>query len=177
MVNHNELDDFRSVFCKHYTDLVVYAFGILKSRDDAEDVVQEVFTDLWKRRKSLDVKQLRGYLFGSVKNQSLKLLRRKSVRDEHQRTSPFEGTKPISPLDEVQHRELTKQVRDTLDTLPDQSKRIFEMSRIQNKKYQETASELGLSIKTVEAHMSKVLKALRANLRHYALFIALMIML
>lgn len=168
---HNDKHRFRQVFedCFHlyYEGLQRYAYTILKNNQDAADIVQFVFTKWWEKGEDLVIHQdIRHYLYRSVHNQCLNFIRNKKSRKTH---SVDFGTGDMhlikaSSADPLLRKELISRLEVELENLPPQCKRIFFKSRFEEKKYAEIATELNLSIKTVEAQIGKALKILRERL-------------
>lgn len=171
-----ELDDFEAIFKTHYSGLVVYAFRILENYNEAEDVVQEVFFSYWKKRATVELTStLKSYLYGAVKRQCQNKIRHAMVVHKYESGVSAEVKFGENPHDQLIGSEMEEVIKKTLDGLPDKTKKIFVMNRFESKKYKEIAKELSISLKTVEAHMGKVLKLLRLSLSHHLYMILLLI--
>ncbi len=167
---HKNLDKpfFEQLFKTHFVHLCNFSNQFVKDTDSAKDITQKVFINLWENREKIDTqKSIQSYLFTSVRNRSLNYIRdQKKFRSEvldlelHDFEIPFDE-------DGIAMSELKDKVSEALDKLPEKCRLVFEMSRFQNMKYKDIAEELDISVKTVEAHMSKALKSLRANLEDY----------
>ena len=173
---HKKLDKplFEQLFKTHFVHLCNFAYQFVKDSDSAKDITQKVFINLWESRDKIDPqKSIQSYLFTSVRNRSLNYIRdQKKYRSEilDLETHDFE----ISfEEDSIALSELKDKVDAALDELPEKCRLVFEMSRYKNMKYKDIAEELDISVKTVEAHMSKALKTLRANLEDYAYILLL----
>jgi RNA polymerase sigma-70 factor (ECF subfamily) len=138
---------------------------VVRSRAIAEEIVQDVMLELWKRRESLaDNSSPQAYLFQSTRNRSLNHLRHERVVKE---AEPY-ATK-TEAVDSKAHShmvedEMRAAVQRAIEGLPDKCREIFEMSRTNGLRYSEIATVLGISIKTVEAQMGKALRVLREEL-------------
>ena len=140
--------------------------------DDAEDIVQELFYTIWKERATLRIVwSVKSYLYGAVRNQSLQYLERLNVRKQHYQTVIADEMSDSDPNDSPQkileYRELEQRMEFALEKLPKRRREIFRMSRFEGKKYEEIARDLSVSVKTIEAEMSKALKSLRNSLTIY----------
>ena len=138
----------------------------MRSRAVAEEIVQDVLLELWKRRENLaDDSSPQAYLFQSTRNRSLNHMRHERVTKAGE---PYarrpESTEPTAHSHVVED-EMHTAVRLAIDGLPERCREIFEMSRTHGLKYAEIAVALGISIKTVEAQMGKALRILREELR------------
>jgi len=164
---------FEELFSKYFHYLHNVAYNRLQSKEVADDIVQEVFTDIWNNRNSLNIHtSFQAYLHRAVKNKVYKFIRHQSVRnkemyiqriyDEYYKKSSF----PRADAS-VHHEDLKNLVTQYLDELPQKSRTIFSMSRDEHYTHNEIAEELNCSPKTVEYHIGKALKHLRINLKDY----------
>jgi RNA polymerase sigma-70 factor (ECF subfamily) len=162
------LPDFDNVFLKYHRELLDLSYNILRDKDSAKDVVQDVFTNLWKNRQTVEFgDQIKHYLFKATSHTSLNVLRnqKKSYRlDDYSEVLDL-----IAPTgaESPSYRELELRIRQAIDRLPPQCKTIFILSRHEGLKYQEIAETLGLSIKTVESQMGIALEKLRQDLKPF----------
>lgn len=157
-------DAFESVFKSYYPQLVGIAESMLRERAAAEDVVQDVMVELWRRRENIDVEtSLRAYLFRAVRNRALNQLRHQKVAP---RADPdaAERVSGKSTDGDFATREINQALRRAVAGLPDRCRDVFELSRIQGLSYAEIARVLEISVKTVEAQMGKALRVLREEL-------------
>lgn len=155
------LPELEQLFKEHYEALFRYAFSILKNEEDAKDVLQIVFINLWERRETLHINSSsKAYLYRSVYNESLNYIKKEGVRQKHE-TGAFSMWDSMKDEDAADNGIWQQKINQVMDLMPPQCKAVFLKSRIENKKYVEIAAELDISVKTVEAHMSKALKIIR----------------
>lgn len=168
-----DLKSFEAVFKEYYSSLLIYAMNSLRDRSEAEDIVQEVFYSFWKSRDSIEISySIKSYLFGAVKRQCQNKLRHRMVIDKYEAAiKASHKDVSIDPEEVFKNKELRHSIKVSVDNLPEKARKVFVMNRYEGKKYQEIASELNISLKTVEAHMTRALKKLRAALTEYAFFI------
>jgi RNA polymerase sigma-70 factor (ECF subfamily) len=160
--------DFEILFNTHYNNLCAYANNFLKDVDAAEEVVQEILFKLWTNRDSIEItSSIQSYLFRSVRNASLNLIKHITVREDYKVQHEYEMQNTISSEDEMIVSELEQKIRSAIDQLPMERKKIFIMSRYDGLKYAEIAEKLNLSVSTVENQMVKALKFLREELIDY----------
>jgi len=166
---------FEEIFRTYFKELHGYAFKILGDSNTAEETVQQVFLKLWEKNAQRSIHtSIRSYLYRSVYNESVNVLKRDKYKVAYQTHQRYVGgNDSYVPQSD---RELRKQLYVALSQLPEKSRKVFEMSRFQDMRYQEIADELALSLKTVEGHMTKVLKHLRIHLADYLNLLALMMM-
>ena len=162
-------DAFEVVFRTYYAKLADYANGLVRGRDGAEDVVQEVFVALWTQRERLTTPDnLVGYLYRAVRNRSLNQLRHQRMVADWQTKQAAEEPNYSPPADrEAQSAEIAEAVRQAVSTLSPRCRQVFELSRDGGLTYPEIASTLGISIKTVETLMGRALKGVRIQLASF----------
>lgn len=168
--------EIEDLFKEHYEQLHRYAFTIVKDMDEAKDVVQAVFLNFWDKRATLNITSSpKAYLFRSVYNESLNYLKKQEVLQKHHHISATEipGSQEQKPFAFEDELYLKQKIENVLQELPPQCREVFIKSRAEQKKYSEIAAELGIAVKTVEAHMSKALKLIRKIVGVFVLLICL----
>lgn len=159
---------FDILFRRYYGSLVGLAESMLRTSAVAEEVVQDVLLELWRRRETLVVTDtLRAYLFRSVRNRSLNELRRGKVEKAGEPYARGELSTPATAPTDLANEELSRAINAAVTALPDPCREVFEMSRTHGLKYAEIADTLGVSVKTVEARMGRALKELRERLANW----------
>jgi len=157
-------DAFESIFREHYSWLVLSAARLLGDRSLAEEVVQDVMLELWRRRAELALTgPLRAYLHQSTRNRALNHLRHgRTVRQ----SEPYVRPPTAAPRTDarVTSRELQAVVAEAMAELSPPQREVFEMSRRDGLTYPEIANALNISVKTVEARMGRALRHLRERL-------------
>jgi RNA polymerase sigma-70 factor (ECF subfamily) len=174
MQDKNLYARFEALFREHYNDLSNYACSIIRSKQDAEDVVQEIFIRLWQNSPSqLENPQIKFYLLTAVKNGCISLLR----KEAHKKLIDLEVVYNLqSPEEKPTPRNHAADFIDqALALLPPQCQVIFKMSRMGKLTYQQIAEELGLSVKTVENQMGKALKIMRDFARQHQISFSLLV--
>lgn len=170
----DDTEAFKELFVNFFAPLCVYAQRFIEDRNTCEDIVQEVFFRVWKNRKSLEIKSsVRNFLITNVKNSCIDNLRRKDVEETYllkqaDKLSVGERSDEIYTT-----KELEEIINKSLAMLPDKIRIVFEMSRFDGLTYSEIAIKNNISVKTVEAYMTKALKVLRIELRDYLSFVVL----
>jgi RNA polymerase sigma-70 factor (ECF subfamily) len=156
---------FEGLFREYFPPLMAFARKILGDEDNAREVVHQVFINLWEKRNEIDMSaSLKSYLFTSVHNRSLNVIRdRKKFTDGE--VPDVAGDWDVST--QIESMELEEKIREVIGTLPEKCREVFELNRFDGLKYNEIASELGISVKTVENQMTKALKILREKLSKY----------
>ena len=170
-INSDKLDkqSFELLFRENFTALAGFARKYVKDLDTAKEIAHDVFINLWEKRNEIDSgKPLQSYLFTSVRNRCLNYIRDQKKFDKTGDITENPGYSQLAEdNDPVEIMELEERINLAIDSLPDKCREIFIMSRFRDLKYAGIAKELDISVKTVEAQMSRALKALREKLAEY----------
>ena len=168
-IRRGELNAFEKLFHRFHPGLCGYAESLVSKREIAEEVVQDVFYNIWKNRESLSInKSWRSYLYRAVYNNSMMFLRKmRRERSLDEGTSLIHEVDTFDPSQLLQLNEVSELVSKTLEGLPERTREIFRLNRQEGLKYREIADKLSISVKTVEANMGKALKSLRNSLKLY----------
>lgn len=159
---------YEQIFRTYYVPLCRYAHSLAGSRDEAEELVQQVFVKIWDMRTRLDVhSSLKSYLYRAVHNHFMNLARKTKVRMMYEDTMKHLLPGSQDPDDRARWSELQRRLETALEKLPEQCRLIFRLNRFEELRYREIADVLGLSVKTVENQMGKALRILRAELADY----------
>jgi RNA polymerase sigma-70 factor (ECF subfamily) len=160
---------FEMVFRQYYQVLCGHALRYLKDLDQSEEIVQELFFNIWRKRAQLMITgSIEGYLFRAVRNAAYNTLKHSKIRDAFKRSHIQQRSEVENhPGDTLVALELQVKIDACIEALPEERRRVFVMSRYEGLKYREIAEKLGISIKTVEAQMGKALKYLRHELADY----------
>ncbi|HVF39547.1 MAG TPA: RNA polymerase sigma-70 factor [Gemmatimonadaceae bacterium] len=159
---------FDAIFRTWYAPLVRFADSLVRSRAVAEELVQDVMLELWRRRESLAAdSSLQAYLFQSTRNRSLNHIRHERVERRGDFPSDAESAVPAAASSLLFEEEIDIAVKRAISDLPVRCREVFELSRTHGLKYAEIATTLGISVKTVEAQMGKALRILREQLAQF----------
>jgi RNA polymerase sigma-70 factor (ECF subfamily) len=157
------------LFKTYYQPLCQYAYGFLRDRDEAEEVVQATFINVWDRREELSIQSsVKSYLFRAVRNSCLNVIKHQRVKKEHE-THELALGEPIheGATEGVMASELERRITAAMKALPEQCRLVFQLSRFEELRYAEIADQLNISVKTVENHMGKALRIMREQLKDY----------
>ncbi len=169
-IKEGDIKAFERIFKLYYSPLCLYAVSITGRMEVAEEIVQELFYVFWKERENLQLfHSIKSYLYGATRNRSLQYCEHQEVKERHRNAvlANENEDKLSDPQDIMEYKELESLINRTLNKLPERRLRIFRMHRFEGKKYAEIASALSLSIKTVEAEMTKALQTLRKEIENY----------
>lgn len=163
----NDKQALDELYNYYYPKLYIYAKGFLKVEDDINDILQEVFIKIWENRKNIkNVETFNAYIFTISKNAIISYFREKT------KTSSFESrVKNMATSegyylnDSIEYLEVKEKVDQIIEKLPEKRKHIFKLSREQGLSHKEIATQLGISIKTVEDHIMHAIRHLRKHLK------------
>jgi RNA polymerase sigma-70 factor (ECF subfamily) len=130
--------------------------------DEAKNITHEAFIGLWEKFDQLPGDtNYRGYLYTSVRNKSLN-----HIRDRRKIVALEKANEEVhnDGINILETKELEREIEMAINSLPEKCRKVFELSRIEGLRYSQIADEMDISIKTVEAHMSKALSILKAPL-------------
>ncbi|MBC8603018.1 RNA polymerase sigma-70 factor [Parabacteroides acidifaciens] len=165
-----QLDDedaFRSLFFKFFSSLCVFAHRYIEQWETCEDIVQDTFFKIWKNRKKMIINTSgRNLLLTSVRNSCVDYLRKQEIETSWIQKKSLHKTE-YSTDDLYATVELENMLNAALSNLPENIRQVFEMSRFEGLTYTEIATQQRISIKTVEAYITKALKQLRIELKDY----------
>ena len=152
---------FTTVFKAYYKDLVQFAFTFTKDADNAEEAVQEVFVRLWEKHSELKLHgSLKSYLLKSAQNYCLDEIRRRNIREQFAGEMELQSLYVNDTEEYILYSDLLNQIDRLLEQMPEEVAQTFRMNRFDGLKYQEIASQLNVSLRTVESRISKALQIL-----------------
>jgi RNA polymerase sigma-70 factor, ECF subfamily len=171
---------FGEFFKKHFLSLCAYCqFKYGLDLDMAKEVVHTGFIKLWDARQNLTPGvSPKSYLYKIITNNILDILKHRKIIEQHVQYVLQAGTEDAvtHPFDDVDVKQLQADIQTAINELPEQMRRIFEMSRFEGLKYAQIAGQLNISIKTVETQIGRALVKLREKLSAYlSCFIILLI--
>ncbi len=164
---------FRKIMEHWYSRLYNFAVGYLNNEENAREVIQDVFLQLWEHRQKLaENTSLNAYLFTLTRNRCIDLIRRERLmlqfrtdkQEEYIRLTENFYALSDSVLDDIFALELQSEIDAVVSSLPEQCRKVFIMSRTKGMKNREISAVLNLSGKTVESHLTKALRTIRITL-------------
>lgn len=154
---------FSELYAHYRSDLYAFCFTFIKSTDEVEDLIQEIFIYIWESRKSLKPElNFSSYIHTIARNRSFSYLRKVNVKDriEKELYEKVIQNKEIIESDLI-YKEYIIILKQTIYNLPPQRQRIFNMSRMDNLTHKEIAKELNISVYTVQEHISESLRVIK----------------
>ncbi|MFN3852745.1 MAG: RNA polymerase sigma-70 factor [Spirosomataceae bacterium] len=162
---------FDMLFRKYYANLCNNAIRFVYSKEIAEDIVAEIFTNFWQNEAYKNINtSYRAYLYKSVRYRAYNYIKaelnRTSDLESIETESNFLENEVVLKPDEILHyHELSRKLDLVIQNLPNQSKKAFQMHRLEGKKYSEVATELQITVSAVERLISRALSKIREELK------------
>jgi len=168
-------ESFKEVYISYYSRMKRFAQQYVIQEEDAENIVQDIFIDIWEKQLDLfSITNLRSYLFVILKNRCIDFLRRKNLEQNAtnamQKEYLLELKLKFESLEILENERITDGnlevlIQEAIDTLPERCKKIFRMNKLEGKKQKMIARELNISVHTVESQMAIAYKKLKAQLK------------
>jgi RNA polymerase sigma-70 factor (family 1) len=161
---------FETIYDRFKGVLYIHAFRILQDKEEAKDILQEIFSRLWTKRETIAFSYgLSAYLYASVRNGIFDLIAHRKVAQKYLTSlSDFVQVDKYETDHLIRERQLTEMIEREISALPPKMKEVFEMSRRTHLSHREIATELDISEKTVKKQVNNALKVLRNKLGIYA---------
>ncbi|RIH62807.1 RNA polymerase sigma-70 factor [Mariniphaga sediminis] len=164
-LRRGDLEAFDQIFKKYGDRLFGFALTYLKSREEAEELVQDVFLKIWSNRKNLKkVSSLKSYLFTIAYHNMCRLFREKQIHEKYSKEIAFLGKQAANLEEQLEYKSTLEQVDRLIEKLPEKQKIIFIKSRREGKTSKEIADEMNLSPGTVDNQISAAIRFLREHI-------------
>lgn len=168
---------------KYFRRIQSFCVQFIYDAEEAENMAQEAFLNLWQNRENVDsINGIQSFLYTYSKSKCLNLIRHNKVKDkfkndllnQKERELDIEVLNSIS-FDTLELTELERIIQESISDLPPKTREVFIKKRFENKKNSEIAEEMQVTLKAVEAHMTKALKILKTKLSDYLFLIFILI--
>lgn len=160
---------FESIYVQYYSSLCVFAKTFVNDNDEAEEIVQGIILKLWEQKESLlEIISLKSYLYRAVRNTCLNYIKHQKIESQY-RDSSWIKLKEIESdfIDPYQNTELEEHINEAIAELPERCREVFELSRFDGLKNKEISEKLTISVKAVEANITRALSSLRKKIELY----------
>lgn len=171
LIAKDDMIAFQQLYDRYWNKLLIRAQSKLKNEQESEDLVQEVFIILWRKRKSINLNfSFHSYIAAMLKHAIIRRLSRKNIL---QRLNGTEYTNAIdySISNEAYQEFLEEEIRKNVQSLPEKCRLVFRLSREEGLTQKQIAATLKINQKTVEAHIHKALKTLRSSLQLFSVLL------
>lgn len=170
---------FEQAFKKYARPLHAYGYTLLNDSHIAEELIQDLFLKIWDQRNTLTIHtSLKAYLYRSLHNDCMNHIRHLKVKRNYESTmiKASDTINQLQPDNGLEFKEIQQKLRTGMNKLPEACRTVFQLSRFEHLTYREIATQLGISIKTVENQMGKAFKILRLEFHDYLVLILLLIL-
>ncbi len=165
------LDDkqaFEEIYKRYWSRIFWFTYRKLKEREAAEEIVQELFVNVWNKRAAGRIQKLEQYLFSAARHRVIDYIRARLTHESYaEYHQTFVALHHNDTEESVAVNDLSSALVESLDKLPEKSREVFRLSRIESRSIREIAALLNLSEKAVEYHISKALRILRSQLKDF----------
>ena len=164
------IEAFNQIFYAYSSKLYHFAYGYLKSKEDAEEMVQEIFLKIWDKRTNIKEEyQFRSYLFSIAFNYIKKYFRSEALINKYIEFATPDNPETEQTHEDVNYASLKLMVDQLVERMPEKRKAVFIKSRFEGKNAKDISEEMNISQSTVENHLNQALRFLRQHLKDEAL--------
>lgn len=161
-IKTNDAKAFEVLYLKFWNRLFQFAVQKIKNEDASNEIVQDIFVDIWERRTTLQVENIESYLFSATKYKIIAFFKEVVL----------ESVEDLEIIDnqtnyQIWYNDFDEQLQSHIDQLPEKTKEIFILNRIEGKTAKEIAEQLQIPERTVEYHITQSLRYLRSKLQDY----------
>jgi len=168
LLHSNSDEAIEQLFRRYYTYICRSVYRIIPDGNLVEDLAQEVFYELWRKREKISIKtSIKAYLRRAIRNKALNHIRDQRIKFDDAEDVPETISNSTGTPKHLEVKELKEKIDQAIDQLPERCRIVFSLSRFEEMTYAEIAKELDISPKTVENQISKALKLLRVDLEPY----------
>ncbi|RKR82935.1 RNA polymerase sigma-70 factor (ECF subfamily) [Mucilaginibacter gracilis] len=170
LLKQGDAEAFEVIYNRFWKKLINTAYKRLRDEALCEEIVQDIFINLWEKRTTLTFSVgLKNYLFVAIKYKVIDHYRRQFLNDKFQ-VSEEHSEYDNSTVDQIFARDLAKYLQKLVDNLPGKCKSVYELSRLEHKSHKEISRLLNISEKTVQGHLTKALQIIRSRMTDALLF-------
>ncbi len=160
------IEAFNQIFYAYSAKLYHFAYGYLKSKEDAEEMVQEIFSKIWDKRADIKEEyEFRSYLFSIAFNYIKKHFRSKALINKYAESATSNINESEQTQEEVNYTSLKSIVDELVNRMPEKRRIVFIKSRFEGKNAKDISEEMDISQSTVENHLNQALRFLRQHLK------------
>jgi len=162
---------FQELYNRYWRKLYFLAHKRLKSATAAEEIVQNVFLTLWRKRKTLQIEDPAPYLAAVTRYAVYHYVAAEKKRAEKEEAAGKRGAGFVPGEMLMDDKQLLEMVKQQANELPEKCRLVFIYNKLEDQTLPEVAQRLNISVKTAEAHLTKALRLIRSKLKDHALFI------
>lgn len=176
-LHNNDKSALTTLYNMYWQPLYISAYNLLKDKEACEDVIQDVFINIWKNREKIQVNvSIKSYLYACVRYQVYDKFRKNKKLLRTELLEGFETRLQYNtPETEIIYQELVQQIKSIVENLPTKCRKVYRLSREEELSHKEISKRLNISTKTVESHITKALNMLRTAMGSVLLSLALIL--
>ena len=164
----------KSIYDEYFKKLCVFANSIINDEEEAEEIVQGIILKLWEQRENYDtIENLTSYLYRSVKNSCINIITHNKIEDKYKSETWFalkameiQATEKTPQEEQDEHDKQEANLRNAIELLPERCKEVLTLSKFEGKRNKDIAEELDISVKAVEANITRAFTTLRKILKN-----------
>lgn len=175
-LTNSDEEAFRILYDRYWDRLYDYTVRKVEFQETAEEIVQDIFIDLWRRRENLLIERFDSYLFRAARNRIVDVIRAGLIRKHHEESAGAIRYATGSKLDadeEFAYKELYEAILEGLNVLPEKTGEIFRLNRLEQLSAAEIAARLNVPVRTVEYHITHALRTMKVYLQDFLMLIVL----
>lgn len=180
MMSRDDQEAFTLLYRRYWEDLFVTAAKVLRGKEEAADVVQDVFLSLWNRRHELNIEgSLAAYLQTSARYKAIHYIEKNITRRDYLVQLSDVAVNTLSPTAEIQlHlKEVQQVIHDTVSKMPPKMQEVYRLSRQEHLSHKEIADKMGISVETVKKHIQHALQQIKTALTFTSVSLSLVLLL
>jgi RNA polymerase sigma-70 factor (family 1) len=166
LIGESDHSAYEMLYQRYFRLLFGYAYKKLRDKEQAKDIIQELFANLWVKRDTTNFNSnVSGYLFASVNNKIIDHFLHKNVTEKYLASfAGFLKTEQVKTDHRIREKQLAALIENEIQQLPSKMREVFELSRNEHLSHKEIADKLGIAEKTVDRQVSNALYRLRTRL-------------
>lgn len=161
---------FEEIYRRYFTKLLRIAQFKIQSKEIAEELLQDLFISLWEKRSNIVIENLEAYLNTSLKYLIINHIRRQILQDRFIEYSASKNERAETVDESIAFNELSVAIEKSIEKLPEKTRQIFTLNRLEYKSVKEISEKLSIPERTVEYHITQGLKMLRIHLKEFMIF-------
>lgn len=166
---------FQEIYKRYWYKLYTVARRKVEAQEDAEEIVQDIFVDLWERRIRLNINELDRYLFSAVKYKVLNYIKSRIVRQTYRDTVSLKIDADSNTEEELALQDLRQAITNGIENLPPKTQEIFRLNRLEGLSVREISDLLHIPERTVEYHVTQSLRSMRVYLKDFVVLMLTLI--
>jgi RNA polymerase sigma-70 factor (family 1) len=166
---------FQEIYKRYWYKLYTVARRKVEAQEDAEEIVQDIFVDLWERRIRLNINELDRYLFSAVKYKVLNYIKSRIVRQTYRDTVSLKIDADSNTEEELALQDLSQAITSGIENLPPKTQEIFRLNRLEGLSVREISDLLHIPERTVEYHVTQSLRSMRVYLKDFVVLMLTLI--